>query len=102
MLANCTRARGTRAFCAIFTRKEIAKTGRLPHNQPSIGLYGPLAQRIRASDYGSEGHRFESYRAHFFVIGNNPKVAEIEIRGARCDSTYVYLLATGQARPVFA
>ena len=29
------------------------------------GLYEPLAQRIRAADYGSAGHRFESYRAHF-------------------------------------
>ncbi len=28
-------------------------------------LYGSLAQLNRASDYGSEGYRFESYRSHF-------------------------------------
>ncbi len=29
-----------------------------------IEAYGSLAQLNRASDYGSEGYRFESYRSH--------------------------------------
>jgi transketolase len=33
-----------------------------------LGKEGPLAQRIRAADYGSAGHRFESYRAHFCFL----------------------------------
>ena len=33
---------------------------------PYAPLFGSLAQLNRASDYGSEGYRFESYRSHNF------------------------------------
>ena len=44
-----------------FTRKASGKI----YSAGSFPFYGPLAQRIRAPDYGSGGHRFKSYRAHF-------------------------------------
>ena len=36
----------------------------------SGALGAPVAQWIRASDYGSEGRRFKSFRAHHFSYGN--------------------------------
>ena len=76
----CTRFReGNMIVTTItknFTRRALSSAGseRLPYKQrvggsnPSAPTSGSLAQLYRASDYGSEGYRLESYRSHIFDI----------------------------------
>ena len=78
----------TRYLCTRFRERNLAReladavklgralssagSERLPYKQrvsgsnPLAPTHGSLAQLNRASDYGSEGYRFESYRSHFF------------------------------------
>ncbi len=51
---------------------------------------GSLAQLNRASDYGSEGYRFESYRSHFFFDIISGRIPEWP-NGADCKSAGCYL-----------
>ena len=45
------------------SRGSAVRIRQRPHN-------GSLAQLYRASDYGSEGYRLESYRSHFFEMND--------------------------------
>ena len=51
-----------------FLKKVVLKFGRFKKSAYlciAIKKNGPVAQLNRASDYGSEGYRFESCRGHF-------------------------------------
>ncbi len=60
-----------------------------PSPEAAVAVFpGPLAQRIRAPDYGSGGHRFESYRAHFphLVVRSNGAPTELKSVTAKCNT----------------
>ena len=59
-----TTKNGNGKIFLIFSQKHLEFIKKIHTFALAFKKYGSVAQLNRASDYGSEGYRFESYRSH--------------------------------------